>query len=246
MTPKGKRADFLTPAVRAGCGLAAEADEGERIVILSKWDPQCQKMAMRTGGLFQCVEPIEARDGQIALRAFAASSGSDLIAAVLSFAGDCCTGVKKHTNKFGNWSQGRGRPGAEETRLAALLRRLHEDANGSIADVLANLRSYPEVREYRRELLHTVISSLRDFDARLTGSTLEAFMQRRQAASRIGRSLARRSVGTPLLLKGLEFEHAVVVVDGQFSAKELYVALTRGTRSVTVVSAEPRVVPKTG
>jgi hypothetical protein len=46
-------------------------------------------------------------------------------------------------------------------------------------------------------------------------------------------------VGTTLLVKGLEFDHAVVLDADALDAKNLYVALTRGARSLTVVSRGP-------
>jgi len=54
------------------------------------------------------------------------------------------------------------------------------------------------------------------------------------------RSNIRRSIGSTLLVKGLEFEHAIIVrpVDWQSSwggYKDLYVALTRGAKTVTLM-----------
>ena len=54
------------------------------------------------------------------------------------------------------------------------------------------------------------------------------------------RSNVRRSIGSTLLVKGLEFEHAIIVrtADWQKSwggYKDLYVALTRGTRTATLM-----------
>jgi hypothetical protein len=54
------------------------------------------------------------------------------------------------------------------------------------------------------------------------------------------RSNVRRSIGSTLLVKGLEFEHAVILRDGNWvknwgGYKDLYVALTRGTKSATLI-----------
>ncbi len=46
----------------------------------------------------------------------------------------------------------------------------------------------------------------------------------------------RRLIGTTLLVKGLEFDHAIVLEADSLSKKELYVALTRAARSLTIIS----------
>jgi DNA helicase IV len=58
-----------------------------------------------------------------------------------------------------------------------------------------------------------------------------------------GRVPERRVISRPLLIKGLEYDHAVVLNAEQYSATELYVALTRGRKSVTVVSTSHRLQP---
>ena len=52
----------------------------------------------------------------------------------------------------------------------------------------------------------------------------------------MGRPVGRRRlIGTTLLVKGLEFDHAIVFDAASLSRKELYVALTRGARSLTII-----------
>lgn len=51
-----------------------------------------------------------------------------------------------------------------------------------------------------------------------------------------------RVVSRPLLVKGLEYDHVIILNPGNYSAQELYVALTRGSKSVTVIS-DSSVIP---
>lgn len=63
------------------------------------------------------------------------------------------------------------------------------------------------------------------------------FAQARARARERGRIPHRKCIGTPYVLKGLEFEHAVVVIrPGDFTGEELYVALTRASHSLTIIS----------
>jgi len=43
-------------------------------------------------------------------------------------------------------------------------------------------------------------------------------------------------VSRPLLVKGLEYDHVIILNPEKYSAQELYVALTRGSKSVTIIS----------
>src|SRR5258707_5031924 len=49
-----------------------------------------------------------------------------------------------------------------------------------------------------------------------------------------GRIVRNRSVGSTLLVKGLEFDHVAITPDACCTKLEWYVALTRATRSVRV------------
>jgi len=53
-----------------------------------------------------------------------------------------------------------------------------------------------------------------------------------------------RQIGTTLLVKGLEYDHAIVLDATTLTRKELYVALTRGARTLTIVSTNPVLNPR--
>jgi hypothetical protein len=51
-------------------------------------------------------------------------------------------------------------------------------------------------------------------------------------------------IGTTLLVKGLEFDHAIVLDADSLSRKELYVAITRGANSLTIISSSAVLNPR--
>ena len=52
-----------------------------------------------------------------------------------------------------------------------------------------------------------------------------------------GRPISHRKlIATTLLVKGLEYDHAVVLNAEALDAKDLYVAMTRGSKSLTIIS----------
>jgi hypothetical protein len=119
---------------------------------------------------------------------------------------------------------------------------------GAIANALEALVHLPGVRLHRWELLWAVLDTLRDVgDAPPTELAL-ALRRRRNLTTHVGRRLARCSAGSTLLMKGMEFDHAVVVHTGGdrgFGMKDLYVALTRGAKSLIIVSVTDILDPKT-
>src|SRR3546814_5196583 len=83
-------------------------------------------------------------------------------------------------------------------------------------------------------------SDVRSSDLTMAVATLSI----RQRVSNSGRKLPKRTVSTPLLLKGLEFDHVVIpdavhfANERQAQAKLFYVAISRATRSLTISSPE--------
>jgi DNA helicase IV len=59
-----------------------------------------------------------------------------------------------------------------------------------------------------------------------------------------GRKIGRRSIGSTLLVKGLEFDHAVIIHASNMTRKDWYVALTRATTSLTILSPCEYIIPK--
>jgi DNA helicase IV len=72
----------------------------------------------------------------------------------------------------------------------------------------------------------------------------DAAIQVREQSRMIGRPLAKRTVGSTLLLKGLEAEVAVILNPAEMDKRHLYVALTRGAKKVVVCSATGELRPR--
>lgn len=108
-----------------------------------------------------------------------------------------------------------------------------------VLELVEGVLSRGDIFPYRRELLRMMLAALRT--SRATGALLSEAAGDIEAKSRhLGRHVARRSVGSTLLLKGLEFEHVIIVEYDGMTKEDWYVALTRATKSVTVLSASPR------
>ena len=100
------------------------------------------------------------------------------------------------------------------------------------------LKANPETCVYRRDLLSRFFHVLKihiDGD----GSTFsEAANLYQREMRHMGRPLSHRKlIGTTLLVKGLEYDHAVILDADILNAKDLYVAMTRGSKSLTMIGA---------
>jgi len=102
------------------------------------------------------------------------------------------------------------------------------------------LEAAQDARTFRPEILRTCIRALK-----LSGpdvSFLEATKHIREQQRVLGRRLPKKAVGSPLLLKGLEGDVAVILNASDFdrdaakNRKNLYVAMTRGSSKLVVCS----------
>jgi DNA helicase-2/ATP-dependent DNA helicase PcrA len=109
---------------------------------------------------------------------------------------------------------------------------------------LEGVLSHREWWLYRRECVHQLRAALRECANGTMADVPDAVAAARTRARHRGRQAHRRTIGTPLLVKGLEFDHAVVLWEpDRLSLQGLYVALTRGSKSLTVVSESRTLIP---
>jgi superfamily I DNA/RNA helicase len=113
--------------------------------------------------------------------------------------------------------------------------------------VLSLIRKRSRYKLYRNELWRDVERAAGDVADGRAETMTEAADRVRHRISVAGRKLPRRTVSTPLLLKGLEFDHVVVPDASHFTgeqhaqAKLFYVAISRATRSLTLTAPERRI-----
>nr|WP_249721380.1 UvrD-helicase domain-containing protein [Pseudomonas syringae] len=108
--------------------------------------------------------------------------------------------------------------------------------------LLNALAEQPGSRVFRPEILHCCRSAMQAV-AGGASDFLTAAIQARERNRHLGRPIARRSVGSTLLLKGLEADVSVILHPELMTAQNLYVALTRGARQVVVCSPTAILTP---
>ena len=106
-----------------------------------------------------------------------------------------------------------------------------------MASLLTLIRDHPVTSTYRRDLLNRLMNVLRMHCENSLWSLTEAARQYQREFRYSGRPIRHsKLIGTTLLVKGLEYQHAIILEAESMSSKELYVALTRGARTITIVT----------
>jgi hypothetical protein len=110
-------------------------------------------------------------------------------------------------------------------------------------DVLVEIGKQAGARTHRPAVLRACIRALQLCHGTDSLSFHDAAIRMREQNRLVGRPLPRRAVGSTLLLKGLEGDAAVVLNAAALDARNLYVAMTRGSKRLIVCSSNPVLRP---
>lgn len=112
------------------------------------------------------------------------------------------------------------------------------------AELLVEINKQAAVRAHRPTILRAAVKALQLCQGQDGTELYAAAVQMREEGRRIGRPLSRCTVGSTLLLKGLEADVAVILNADQLDAPNLYVAMTRGATRLVVCSQAPVLRPR--
>jgi DNA helicase-2/ATP-dependent DNA helicase PcrA len=222
---------------------AAKADaptkDGCILIIGDGTNPRSQQeFASKIPGAVT-VEAVDLKD----LVAFSTSykvEGKDGFVKLLEFAQRVLTniGAKELVRRLDSIIKGTAKDPPSEVESAALT-FLRDRSFRSAVDFLVVLSAEAGVRIHRPAVLNGCIRAMQLSAGNPTLSFREAAIMVREENRFTGRALAARNVGSTLLLKGLEAEAVVILNADILDARNLYVAMTRGSMAVTVCSTSP-------
>jgi DNA helicase-2/ATP-dependent DNA helicase PcrA len=196
-------------------------------------------LARTMAGRFSSIEEVEGKDLFTFVKQLdTAQTAKDRFLLVYKFAKKCFTGVDKALTA----GTKRGNVAKETTAtryplpLAAANLYLTAQTSENLKAFILVLKANPETFAYRRDLLYRFLNVLKiHIDGE--GATLleSANLYQREMRHR-GRPISHQKlIGTTLLVKGLEYDHAVILDADSLGAKDLYVAMTRGSKSLTII-----------
>jgi hypothetical protein len=230
-----------TPQAAVNACFAQPTGDGS-VVAISRFPPECAAVASKTNGSYGMMEELQ---GSFMMKFAATVDSGDsrqIAAATLQFAKDCisCIAAKLNSAVMKKLAKGESvahlsRPGAE-VQLSLLSRLLSDPSPPHVRETLVTIGQLPDGRLYRREAWRDMLKALAIVAAGSELTVAQALRSIRNRTRIVGRPQDDRIISRPLLVKGLEYDHAVVLNAERYSATELYVALSRSRKSLTVVS----------
>jgi DNA helicase-2/ATP-dependent DNA helicase PcrA len=218
-----------------------EEDKAARYAAIHCNKGLCYRIAKASGGGYQAIEEIAA----LRLQSFAEQWDSASIVAhralaFTSLLSDCINIIPPIVGH--GLSAEDAAIGLETLRLQSTL--MEQEAALSISNLLAIVKKRSDFRLFRREVWRDAERATGELVSGRARTMQEAVGIIKQATAKTGRFLPYRTVSTPLLLKGLEFDHVVVPHAAHFTNEQLaghklfYVAISRATKTLTITSSE--------
>lgn len=238
------------PAAWAASCRSVGAAPNETVVAILKWPNECKDLAKRMGGRWPIVERFDDPDLLRLGVKVVDADGPTIVAELVEFVSERMTGIGTAL-KTAVEAIKAGRGTSRITKNREHAERLGTLANAPTpSNALSWLEGVLAHRDdwwlYRREC----VFQLREALSHCSGSTFvelpDMVAAARTRARHRGRRTHRRTIGTPLLVKGLEFDHTVLLWEpNHLSVQGLYVALTRASKSLTIMSRSRTLIPET-
>lgn len=208
----------------------------------------CHRIASQMRGRLQSIEEMEAKDLLVWARKIDEARGGKRIALIIDFASRCrtqiSTDLKTIKGKFEKSdSPDFGRISKHKEIAEALLAVTSEDLS-NLDDAFFKIRDISESYLYRADLWGSMRQAVEFYKTGKYETLYEAAWHARQRQRIIGRTEYNQIISRTLLVKGLEYDHGVLLDAHLFDRKNLYVALTRASKSLTVISDNPILNPK--
>ena len=220
-----------------------KCDSQDTVIAIHKGDQQykakCHKLAKSVAGKFTSIEEVEGKAlFSLIKKVQTARTNQKRLQEVLAFAAKCMTAVVENlpaaTARGEHVKIGQSTRNPDAGRAANAY--LADPNSITMTGLLTAIKAIEGVEVVRADLFNRMIGALRKHSVHPLLTLGEAAEKYQSEFRHKGRPVGRRLIGTTLLVKGLEFDHAIVLDAGSLSRKELYVALTRGAKSLTIVS----------
>jgi len=164
---------------------------------------------------------------------------------LIIFAQDLMTniGAQSLITRIDSIIKGTARKEANEVENSAIHFKKNPSYKNAV-DLLVKINQQAGVSVYRQTVFRILIKALNICSESNELSLLDVVTRLREQNRFVGRKLPLKSVGSTLLLKGLESEACVILDADSLTAQNLYVAMTRGSKSLTICSKSNILKPK--
>lgn len=197
-------------------------------------------LARALAGKFSSIEEVEGKDLFVFLKKFqSATTATTGFLLALDFAKKCFTGVDGALAT--GTKTGKIAKQIKSTKYPVILNAancyLSEPTSKNLRDFFCQLRDNSETCTYRRDLLNRFMHVLKIHIDGEASTILDSAQIYQKEFRHSGRPIRHtKLIGTTLLIKGLEYDHAIILNADSLGMKELYVAMTRGSKSLTIIT----------
>ncbi|MGY4155644.1 hypothetical protein ACVINW_001486 [Bradyrhizobium sp. USDA 4461] len=219
------------------CLTKAPTADGSVLIMADSTKPTEQRRFARQTPGAVVAESVDLRDLVEFARTFDLSA-SNALYRLIQFASQVMVnvGADDLLTRVRGLQSGKARKNPSETEQAALAFAA-KPSYPAASTLLSAINKDGGVRAHRPPLLRGCHKMFQLCGAAAGPSIYDAAVQVREESRLIGRPLAKRTVGSTLLLKGLEADVAVILNPEAMDHNHLYVAMTRGSRVLVVCSS---------
>jgi len=235
--------------IQSVCIRTLNAPRDEKIIVLENAaapDSRARLTRNLSSRWFRNVEPLDCKSLTVAAERIDATAGMDRLRALLEFTSECMTGVDRSDMERAVESHRKGRKQGQKDfhELLPLADNVIETGSReSMLNLLNAINERASTILYRKEMFSAMQAAMRLNSDEPNKPLADRVWEVQNCIRHIGRKFGRSSVGSILLVKGLEFDHSVIVHQPTMSAKDLYVALTRATKSIRILAPSGSLVP---
>lgn len=244
--PNGSFIKRISPAVARGAGILNEMNKYKSALYLTKWQPAQCLFSQQSGGVFQNDEPQNLNDLYKFARFLDVDNGYARAETIYSFVEACATQVNAELGSYKNhiingdfnFDRITKHPEFGDKMLKVFQNHGYDD----MLLVLEWVKSNSTFRLYRRELFTELIRSIQF--ARDRGTTIhEAAQQIRMNPNNQRRYAGFKKLSSRAVLsKGLEFECVAINLEENYTATEMYVAMTRAMKTIIFITDQDSVL----
>jgi len=214
-------------------------DETTFVICNPTQEPLPHSLASSLKNHYHSIEPITSDELHDLAMGIEEHTGVRRLQAVHDFASKCLTGQDDFDAVIKAIQNGTNVKADRRRALHSLATQVVADASlSSIASLFDFVENNADPTIKRHQLWHEMIKALAEVTSGTVSTLVEATQLVRNRGALVGRRIPKRCISRTLLLKGLQCEHAIVVDADSLDTKNLYVALTRASRNLHILSKE--------
>jgi DNA helicase-2/ATP-dependent DNA helicase PcrA len=208
-------------------------------VAIHKVSQKAHALARRLGGQFYSDEEVEGKDLIDICKVFSTVDGQNIAIKMYEFACCCSTGVKglsRIVEKIAKKDYNMKRISKFSEIANFLLNIVQTGSYKSCYDFLYSIEKCADFKVFRKELWYEFKRVLRHCINNENSCPVEIARAFRSTSSLNKRYDYENVVSRVLLIKGLEYDQAIVLDADKLTKKEFYVAISRPKRRLVILS----------